>query len=383
MSLATSASAAPIDARSGVADAAGVAMRSNSARTGASSWERGVVEVMAPSYRRARSGTRARRRRRSSASGHDPRRAAIPGVWSPRSSASGHYRRAAIPGVGRRDPRRAAILPEVRGRTVRRWLSQGGAATAVARAWRARIIRPKVHHQPHLAGRRRIRVATVAEGAGRALLARSRRCGRGGGGKTADSSVGWPRGRRGVGRGHGPRGRPRKGRERQRESQRSRPRGRRGVGRGHGCWSDADAPPRPVPHSRLAPDARPSAEVHVPKRPTPTLAARGPRRFTRHRAPTSWRRDPGRGQDDVRADGPATALAANPARVVIVAPTAHLKVQWAPAALGLGLAPRPGLVTDRRRAPGRHARHRDHVPAGCDERGGRARRRPRCARRAR
>ncbi|HEU5107116.1 MAG TPA: DEAD/DEAH box helicase family protein, partial [Micromonosporaceae bacterium] len=46
---------------------------------------------------------------------------------------------------------------------------------------------------------------------------------------------------------------------------------------------------------------------------------------------------PGAGKTTVALAALRTTLATRPARVVIVAPTAHLKVQWAAAATRLGL----------------------------------------------
>ena len=53
-----------------------------------------------------------------------------------------------------------------------------------------------------------------------------------------------------------------------------------------------------------------------------------------------------------------------PAPVVVVAPTPHLKLQWARAAARLGLHLDPTWSAARRAPAGRHARHRDHLPAG-------------------
>ena len=59
---------------------------------------------------------------------------------------------------------------------------------------------------------------------------------------------------------------------------------------------------------------------------------------------------PGRRQDDLRPHRrPPRAWPSGPARLVVVAPTAHLKLQWAAAAGRLRPAPRPGVVGRRRR----------------------------------
>ena len=60
---------------------------------------------------------------------------------------------------------------------------------------------------------------------------------------------------------------------------------------------------------------------------------------------------PGRRQDDLRAHGRAArARRQRPARLIVVAPTAHLKHQWARAAARVLAPPRPVVVAGRRRA---------------------------------
>ena len=62
------------------------------------------------------------------------------------------------------------------------------------------------------------------------------------------------------------------------------------------------------------------------------------------------RRHARRRQDHVRPHrGPPRARPRRPSRLVVVAPTAHLKIQWARAAAALVAPPRPGLVGRRRR----------------------------------
>ena len=117
----------------------------------------------------------------------------------------------------------------------------------------------------------------------------------------------------------------------------------------------------------------------VSHRPPPSLAEGRPRPVRRGaEARLPRRRDARRRQDDLRADRRAArSWPSTRRRLIVVAPTAHLKVAVGPRGGRLLAPPRPAVVGRRRRAAGGHARHRHVVPAGRDER-----RRPRAARRA-
>jgi superfamily II DNA or RNA helicase len=73
---------------------------------------------------------------------------------------------------------------------------------------------------------------------------------------------------------------------------------------------------------------------------------------------------PGAGKTTFALVAARLALAEEPATVVVITPTAHLKTQWAQAAVRLGLAPGSGLVGIERRPCGGHARRGDHLSPG-------------------
>ena len=98
----------------------------------------------------------------------------------------------------------------------------------------------------------------------------------------------------------------------------------------------------------------------------PRVAAGGPR-AVRGALPQGLprHRDARRRQDHLRPDaGRAAAVPREVARVVVVCPTDHLRLQWADAADAMGIVLDPGLTNAGRPGARRHPGLRDHLRAG-------------------